>query len=210
METVLGRSDDRASAANGLSSWPVSTPAPEKPGALKSQLGLRPGMVLAFSDVCYSVKKGKEDLNILQGVSAFFQPGRMVRTRGRRAGGQRFAGVGIASGPAHPPSPPAPPSSPAALARVEAAIMGPSGSGKTTLLDILAGRKTVGTITGNIVFGDKRPSPAFLKRRTGYVEQFDSLVDVLSVDEMLMYTAELKVGPPHSRSSSLLFHTAEL
>lgn len=30
------------------------------------------------------------------------------------------------------------------------AILGPSGAGKTSLLDILAGRKTVGAITGSI------------------------------------------------------------
>ena len=42
------------------------------------------------------------------------------------------------------------------------------------------------------MFGDKRPSSTFLKRHTGYVEQFDTLVDTLTVAEMLMYTAELK------------------
>ena len=73
-----------------------------------------------------------------------------------------------------------------------AALMGPSGSGKTTLLDILAGRKTVGTITGEIKFGGEAPSRMFLRRYTGYVEQFDTLLDILTVEEMLMYTAELK------------------
>ena len=32
----------------------------------------------------------------------------------------------------------------------------------------------------------------FLRRYTGYVEQFDTLLDILTVEEMLMYTAELK------------------
>lgn len=73
-----------------------------------------------------------------------------------------------------------------------AALMGPSGSGKTTLLDILAGRKTVGTISGEIKFGGEEPSRMFLRRYTGYVEQFDTLLDILTVEEMLMYTAELK------------------
>lgn len=49
--------------------------------------------------------------------------------------------------------------------------MGPSGSGKTTLLDVLAGRKTVGTITGKVLFAGTRPTPMFLQRFTGYVEQ---------------------------------------
>ena len=73
-----------------------------------------------------------------------------------------------------------------------AALMGPSGSGKSTLLDILSGRKTVGEITGEIKFGGETPSSMFLRRYTGYVEQFDTLLDILTVEEMLMYTAELK------------------
>lgn len=48
-------------------------------------------------------------------------------------------------------------------------LMGPSGCGKTTLLDLLAGRKTVGTITGDILYGGEKPSKAFLRRYTGYV-----------------------------------------
>ena len=32
----------------------------------------------------------------------------------------------------------------------------------------------------------------FLRRFTGYVEQFDTLVPILTVEEMLRYTAELK------------------
>ena len=53
--------------------------------------------------------------------------------------------------------------------------MGPSGSGKTTLLDVLAGRKTVGTIDGQIAFAGVRPTPEFLRRYTGYVEQFGAM-----------------------------------
>eukprot|EP01025_Chloroclados_australasicus_P041211 TRINITY_DN4350_c0_g1_i1.p1 TRINITY_DN4350_c0_g1~~TRINITY_DN4350_c0_g1_i1.p1 ORF type:complete len:528 (-),score=50.28 TRINITY_DN4350_c0_g1_i1:47-1465(-) len=72
------------------------------------------------------------------------------------------------------------------------ALMGPSGSGKTTLLDVLAGRKTQGTISGQILFGGRKPSVMFLRRYTGYVEQFDTLIGTLTVREMLLYTAELK------------------
>lgn len=72
------------------------------------------------------------------------------------------------------------------------ALMGPSGSGKTTLLDVLAGRKTVGSQTGEILFAGNTSTKQFLRRFTGYVEQFDTLLDVLTVEEMLLYTAELK------------------
>lgn len=50
--------------------------------------------------------------------------------------------------------------------------MGPSGSGKTTLLDLLAGRKTVGKTEGSILFAGNKPTRPFLRRYTGYVEQF--------------------------------------
>jgi ABC-type multidrug transport system ATPase subunit len=82
-----------------------------------------------------------------------------------------------------------------------AALMGPSGSGKSTLLDILAGRKTVGTISGEIKIGGEKPSRMFLRRYTGYVEQSDTLLDILTVEEMLMYTAELKRSESEPESS---------
>ncbi|GFH30999.1 ABC transporter domain-containing protein, partial [Haematococcus lacustris] len=72
------------------------------------------------------------------------------------------------------------------------ALMGPSGSGKTTLLDVLAGRKSAGITEGSIVFGGQKASLQFLRRYTGYVEQFDTLIGSLTVNEMLMYTAEMK------------------
>lgn len=53
-----------------------------------------------------------------------------------------------------------------------AALMGPSGSGKTSLLDLLAGRKTVGKTEGDILFAGNKPTRPFLRRYTGYVEQF--------------------------------------
>ncbi|KAG2482622.1 hypothetical protein HYH03_018464 [Edaphochlamys debaryana] len=73
-----------------------------------------------------------------------------------------------------------------------AALMGPSGSGKTTLLDVLAGRKNAGVTEGTIAFAGQKPTPQFLRRYTGYVEQFDTLIPTLTVYEMLLYTAELK------------------
>lgn len=50
--------------------------------------------------------------------------------------------------------------------------MGPSGSSKTTLLDLLAGRKTVGRTEGSILVAGNKPTRPFLRRYTGYVEQF--------------------------------------
>lgn len=69
---------------------------------------------------------------------------------------------------------------------------GPSGSGKTTLLDVLAGRKTVGKLEGEVLYGGQKATRSFLRRYTGYVEQFDTLLGNLTVRENLLYTAELK------------------
>ena len=74
-----------------------------------------------------------------------------------------------------------------------------SGSGKSTLLDILAQRKTVGNLKGQVLIAGYPPTQTFLRRYAGYVEQFDTLIPVLTVHEMLLYTAELKT----SRSVSL-------
>eukprot|EP01026_Neomeris_dumetosa_P044309 TRINITY_DN37288_c0_g1_i5.p1 TRINITY_DN37288_c0_g1~~TRINITY_DN37288_c0_g1_i5.p1 ORF type:complete len:593 (-),score=52.46 TRINITY_DN37288_c0_g1_i5:42-1727(-) len=79
------------------------------------------------------------------------------------------------------------------------ALMGPSGSGKTTLLDILAGRKTQGEVTGDILYRGQKASKKFLRKFAGYVEQFDTLISQLTVREMLMYTAELKRSQSESK-----------
>lgn len=73
------------------------------------------------------------------------------------------------------------------------ALLGASGSGKTTLLDVLAGRKNIGKVEGTVLFAGQAVSKADVRHLTGYVEQFDTLVGELSVRDMLMYTAELKL-----------------
>lgn len=51
------------------------------------------------------------------------------------------------------------------------ALLGPSGCGKTTLLDVLAGRKTQGSIEGTVLYAGEVPSRVFMRRHTGYCEQ---------------------------------------
>ena len=75
------------------------------------------------------------------------------------------------------------------------ALMGSSGSGKSTLMDVIARRKTMGTIGGLILFDGHVPSKAEVIRDTGYVEQYDTLWEFFTVHEMLMYTARLKMSP---------------
>ena len=52
------------------------------------------------------------------------------------------------------------------------ALMGSSGAGKTTLMDVLAQRKTDGTITGSVLV-DGAPLPLNFQRSAGYCEQHD-------------------------------------
>ncbi|TRM61565.1 ABC-2 type transporter-domain-containing protein [Schizophyllum amplum] len=54
------------------------------------------------------------------------------------------------------------------------ALMGSSGAGKTTCLDVLAQRKNVGVITGDILV-DGRPLAHDFARKTAYAEQMDAL-----------------------------------
>lgn len=48
-----------------------------------------------------------------------------------------------------------------------------------TFADVLAGRKTVGTIKGTVIFAGHKPSRSFLRRYTGYVEQFGDTLSLL-------------------------------
>lgn len=55
------------------------------------------------------------------------------------------------------------------------ALMGGSGAGKTTLMDVIAGRKTVGRITGEIFVNGKPKDQNSWSRMMGYVEQVGGL-----------------------------------
>ena len=53
------------------------------------------------------------------------------------------------------------------------ALMGGSGAGKTTLMDVIAGRKTQGEITGEILVNGYPKDQRTWSRVVGYVEQMD-------------------------------------
>ncbi|KAL1860169.1 hypothetical protein Plec18170_002118 [Paecilomyces lecythidis] len=71
------------------------------------------------------------------------------------------------------------------------ALMGSSGAGKTTLLDVLAQRKTEGTIYGSILV-DGRPLPLSFQRSAGYCEQLDVHEPFSTVREALEFSALLR------------------
>eukprot|EP00879_Flechtneria_rotunda_P001281 GHRR01001430.1.p1 GENE.GHRR01001430.1~~GHRR01001430.1.p1 ORF type:complete len:214 (+),score=57.94 GHRR01001430.1:477-1118(+) len=80
------------------------------------------------------------------------------------------------------------------------ALMGPSGAGKSTLMDILAGRKSVGNLTGEVlVAGLPREQDEFA-RKTAYVPQDDNFLPTMTVHETCSYYAALLL--PRSWSGS--------
>lgn len=71
------------------------------------------------------------------------------------------------------------------------ALMGSSGAGKTTLLDVLAQRKTEGTIKGSVLV-DGRELPVSFQRSAGYCEQLDVHEPLSTVREALEFSALLR------------------
>jgi len=85
------------------------------------------------------------------------------------------------------------------------ALMGVSGAGKTTLLDVLAGRKTGGTIEGEIRIGGYPKVQETFARISGYCEQNDIHSPQITVEESIIYSAWLRLPSqtdPTTRSVS--------
>ncbi|KAL2827138.1 ABC-2 type transporter-domain-containing protein [Aspergillus cavernicola] len=84
------------------------------------------------------------------------------------------------------------------------ALMGFSGAGKTTLLDVLAQRKTSGTIHGSVLV-DGRPVPISFQRSAGYVEQLDIHEPLATVREALNFSALLRQSRDTSTEEKLQY-----
>ncbi|KAL7902435.1 ABC-2 type transporter domain-containing protein [Trichoderma sp. TUCIM 5745] len=84
------------------------------------------------------------------------------------------------------------------------ALMGSSGAGKTTLLDVLAQRKTEGTIHGSVLV-DGRPIPISFQRSAGYVEQLDIHEPLATVREALEFSALLRQSRNTSTEDKLRY-----
>lgn len=91
-------------------------------------------------------------------------------------------------------------------------IMGPSGSGKTTLLSMLGGllRPSAGTITiagSDITAMGESALPDIRARKIGFVFQAFNLLDALSVEENILFPAQLvpdKISDARLRAASLI------
>lgn len=84
------------------------------------------------------------------------------------------------------------------------ALMGSSGAGKTTLLDVLAQRKTEGTINGSILV-DGRPLSISFQRSAGYCEQLDVHEPLATVREALEFSALLRQPRTTPREEKLKY-----
>ncbi|KAE9166423.1 ABC transporter G family member 36 [Phytophthora fragariae] len=74
------------------------------------------------------------------------------------------------------------------------ALMGSSGAGKTTLMDVIAGRKTGGTIRGQILLNGHPATDLAIRRSTGYCEQMDIHSESATIREALTFSAFLRQG----------------
>ncbi|KAI9988512.1 hypothetical protein PInf_021943 [Phytophthora infestans] len=72
------------------------------------------------------------------------------------------------------------------------ALMGSTGAGKTTLMDVIAGRKTGGKITGNIMLSGYEASDLAIRRATGYCEQMDVHSEAATIREALTFSSFLR------------------
>ncbi len=72
------------------------------------------------------------------------------------------------------------------------ALMGSTGAGKTTLLNVLAGRTSIGEISGQIMYAGEQCSDA-LRRRIGFVQQQDVHLSTSTVREALQFSARMRL-----------------
>ncbi|KAI8468849.1 MAG: P-loop containing nucleoside triphosphate hydrolase protein [Monoraphidium minutum] len=70
------------------------------------------------------------------------------------------------------------------------ALLGPSGAGKSTFMDILAMRKSIGTLSGRLLVNGSRASKRFIKK-TAYVPQEDNFVPTMTTWEVMSFYAEI-------------------
>ncbi|KAI9224515.1 hypothetical protein BC828DRAFT_373293 [Blastocladiella britannica] len=73
------------------------------------------------------------------------------------------------------------------------AIMGGSGAGKSTCLDILARRSKSGIVTGTILVNGRVLDRHEFAQMCGYIDQEDTLMGTLTVEETILYSALLRL-----------------
>ncbi|KAL5700649.1 drug-responsive transcription factor pdr3 [Ranunculus cassubicifolius] len=85
------------------------------------------------------------------------------------------------------------------------ALMGVSGAGKTTLLDVLSGRKTGGSIHGDVSVGGYPKIQKTFARISGYCEQTDVHSPQITIEESVIYSAWLRLPPTIDSNTKFAF-----
>ncbi|XP_057958988.1 pleiotropic drug resistance protein 3-like [Malania oleifera] len=85
------------------------------------------------------------------------------------------------------------------------ALMGASGAGKTTLMDVLCGRKTGGTIEGDIRIGGYPKVQKTFARIAAYCEQTDIHSPQVTVKESVIFSAWLRLSQEIDRGTKARF-----
>ncbi|KAK1664186.1 hypothetical protein QYE76_052345 [Lolium multiflorum] len=85
------------------------------------------------------------------------------------------------------------------------ALVGVSGAGKTTLMDVLAGRKTSGSIEGSITLSGYPKKHETFARISGYCEQNDIHSPNVTVYESILYSAWLRLSSDVDEKTRKMF-----
>ncbi|XBH95564.1 hypothetical protein VPH35_086106 [Triticum aestivum] len=85
------------------------------------------------------------------------------------------------------------------------ALVGVSGAGKTTLMDVLAGRKTSGSIEGSITLSGYPKRQETFARVSGYCEQTDIHSPNVTVYESILYSAWLRLSSDVDENTRKMF-----
>ncbi|KAM3261195.1 hypothetical protein ACQJBY_052075 [Aegilops geniculata] len=85
------------------------------------------------------------------------------------------------------------------------ALVGVSGAGKTTLMDVLAGRKTSGSIEGSITLSGYPKKQETFARVSGYCEQTDIHSPNVTVYESILYSAWLRLSSDVDENTRKMF-----
>ncbi|GLE01188.1 hypothetical protein PINS_up010018 [Pythium insidiosum] len=74
------------------------------------------------------------------------------------------------------------------------ALMGSTGAGKTTLMDVIARRKTGGSMRGKVLLNGYEATDTAIRRATGYCEQIDVHAESATFREAIEFSAFLRQG----------------
>ncbi|KFZ16937.1 hypothetical protein V501_01998 [Pseudogymnoascus sp. VKM F-4519 (FW-2642)] len=84
------------------------------------------------------------------------------------------------------------------------ALCGASGAGKTTLLSALSQTNSVGTLDGEVTFGNTRPGRAF-KKTIGFAQQMDLHDGTATIREALVFSALLRQPKTYTNDEKIAY-----